>query len=536
MTIWNGPRLHHTASPTCGAGGLVTRRTVLAGTSAWGTAVAVAAWAGSSQTAWAQEAVADEAVPFAPDTVRKLAEDLAATDFARPKVDVAEPFDALTPDQYRDIRFKPEQSVWRGEQLDSELQLLPRGWIYDTPVEIYLVDGVNSQRMTADSKLFAFGPKIEGAPEAAPYAFSGLRLHGPINRSDRYDDYAMFQGASYFRAAGRGQTYGLSARGLAVNTAQPGGEEFPIFRAFWVEKPKPAAADMIVQALLDSPSVTGAYRFIIRPGVTTIIDVDATLFARKSLAHVGLAPLTSMFLRGSAHNRVNGDYRPSVHNSEGLAVLNGRGERLWRPLTNPKTLQTSAFIDKNPKGFGLVQRDRSFANFEDITARFETRPSVWVEPRGGWGDGYVELIEIPAEEEIHDNIVAYWNPAAPIEPGKAYRYGYRLHWSGDVPVAWAPSQVAKTHTNMTKAGDAVMFVVDFTGPAVRELGELPVAEVTASAGSIANTSVQRHPALGGVRVKFDLSTSSEPVVELRLGLKLKEQLISESWLYRWSQT
>jgi periplasmic glucans biosynthesis protein len=511
----------------------LTRRSVLLGAGSWASLLStlpiVLTERANAQTP------APEAAPFAPDQVRKLAEDLAASEFVRPTVEAPAPFDALNAEQYRDIKFRPELSVWRGERLDAELQLLPRGWIYDTPVEIHIVENGTAQKLVAENKLFQFGPKIDNAPQGAPFAFSGVRLHGPVNRSDLYDDYAVFQGASYFRAVGRGQTYGLSARGLAVNTAQPGGEEFPIFRAFWIEKPRPAAADMVVHGLLDSKSVAGAYRFVIRPGTTTVIDVDATLFARKALEHAGLAPLTSMFLRSPASRRVNADYRPRVHNSEGLAVLNGRGERLWRPLTNPKTLQTSAFMDKNPKGFGLVQRDRSFEAFEDIAARFENRPSVWVEPRGGWGDGFVELIEIPVEEEIHDNIVVFWKPAQPIETGKPYRFAYRLHWGADVPVAWAPAQVAKTHVNKSKNGELVVFVVDYTGPAVSNITELPVADVSANVGSVANASMQRHPNGDGVRLRFELNPNGEKTVELRAGLKANDQVISESWLYRWTE-
>ncbi len=504
------------------------RRALLAGGSAWLAALAAAQF----DPAFGQDV---EGELFTADDVKKQAEALAASNFSRPTVDVVEPFQSLTAEQFRDIRFRAEQAIWRGEKLDTEVQLLSRGWIYETPVEIRIVEAGKARALTADQKLFVFGKSIESAPDAAPFAFSGFRLHGPLNRADVYDGYAVFQGASYFRAVGRGQTYGLSARGLAINCAQPAGEEFPIFRAFWIEKPSPAASDVVVHALLDSPSVAGAYRFVIRPGQATVVDVDMTLYPRVALTHVGVGPLTSMFLHGPAHRRVGAfDTRPAVHNSEGLAVLNGRGERLWRPLTNPKTLQTSAFIDKNPKGFGLVQRDRSFQVFDDVNARFEQRPSVWVEPRGGWGDGYVELVEIPAEEEIHDNIVAYWKPSKELETGKAHRFAYRLHWGDDVPVAWSAAEVSKTSVAPTRNKDVTQFVVDFKGPAVRDVAELPVAEVSASTGAVSNTTVQRHPDIAGVRVAFDLNTAGADLIELRLGLKDKDQQMSESWLYRWT--
>jgi glucans biosynthesis protein len=291
----------------------------------------------------------------------------------------------------------------------------------------------------------------------------------------------------------------------------------------------------VVHAVLDSESVAGAFRFIIQPGEATVMEVDCTLFPRRPLAHVGLAPLTSMFLHGSANHRVNNDFRPAVHNSEGLALLNGKGERLWRPLTNPKKLQISAFMDKNPKGFGLAQRDRGFSAFEDLANRYERRPTAWVEPKGGWGEGYVELIEIPATEEIHDNIVAYWKPARALEPGASHRFVYRLHWTDQVPAAWAGAHVRKTYVSSTRKDNTQLFVIDFEGPAVRELRDLPVAELGVSAGAVTNLVVQRHPEISGVRVSFELNTAGTEVAELRLALKLADQIISETWLFRWTQ-
>jgi glucans biosynthesis protein len=268
----------------------------------------------------------------------------------------------------------------------------------------------------------------------------------------------------------------------------------------------------------------------------THMDVEAVLFPRRQLTHVGFAPLTSMFLHGPSDPRRNADYRPAVHNSDGLAILNGMGERLWRPLTNPKTLQASAFVDKDPKGFGLCQRDREFGDYEDLDARFDRRPTAWVEPKGGWGDGYVELIEIPADEEIHDNIVAYWKPATPLEPGTTPRFAYRLSWGSDVPVAQAGAKVAKTLVGAAKTPDLMVFVVDFSGPAVADLAELPAAGLVASSGKISNVVVQRQPAIGGIRVRFDLNTAGTEMSEVRLELKLNDQPISESWLYRWTKS
>ncbi len=522
------------------------RRTVLKTAGAWGVIAAMAEAAANLADATAQgggapaaptgPATLPAAEPFNVDTVKKAAERLAAAEFHKPKLDLPEPFSNLTYDQYRDIRFRVDQSIWRGEKLDYELQLFPIGFLYDIPVDIYVVDGAGAHPLKADGKMFSLGPLINKPNDAAPFAFSGFRIHGPLNRSDYFDEYCVFQGASYFRAVARGQAYGMSARGLAINTARPGGEEFPFFKTFWIERPKPGATEIIVHALLDSPSTTGAYRFAIQPGASTIMDIDATLYPRKAMSHIGLGCLTSMFLYGAANRRIAGDFRPAVHDSQGLAMLNGNGERLWRPLTNPKKLQSSAFMDKDPKGFGLTQRDRSFQLYQDLEAHYERRPSVWVEPKGQWGIGSVELIEIPAEEEIHDNIVAYWKPGNELLPGHVYAYSYRLYWTEHVPVTWTGARVRQTFVGASRKQGTLLFVVDFDGPALKDIRELPVAQVIASAGTVTNTVVQNNPEISGVRVSFELTPGGTDLIELRLALKANDQLISESWLYRWTKS
>jgi glucans biosynthesis protein len=409
------------------------------------------------------------------------------------------------------------------------------GWLYETPVDLWFIEDGKPVRLVADGNLFSLGPLIGPGPSEAPFGFSGFRIHGPINRADYFDEYVVFQGASYLRGVGRGLHYGASARGLALNTARPEGEEFPFFRTFWIEKPKPGATEIVVYALLDSPSTTGAYRIAIQPGEATVMDVEMTLYPRKELTHVGIGPLTSMYYHGQATERRWSDFRPAVHDSEGLAILNGMGERLWRPLMNPKKLQTSAFLDKNPKGFGLWQRDRSFQNFEDLEARYERRPTVWVEPKGAWGEGFIELIEIPVDDEIHDNIVAYWKPKTPLATGGPHIFNYKLHWSEHVPVSWSAARVAKTRVGNAKKPDTLLFVIDFEGQAVKEIRDLPVAEVSGNPGEIANVVVQRNPEIPGVRVSFEMKPAGAELVELRLILKSGAQTISETWLYRWTK-
>jgi len=348
------------------------------------------------------------------------------------------------------------------------------------------------------------------------------------------DEIVVFQGASYFRAVSQGQGYGLSARGLAVDTGEPKGEEFPFFRSFWIEKPTASADEVIIHALLDSPSATGAYRFRIRAGAPTITEIEATIYPRRALDRVGLAPLTSMFLFSPADTRLL-DYRAAVHDSDGLAIVDGDGERVWRPLANPKRLQFSAFAVENPKGFGLVQRTRQAADFQDLEARYDKRPTGWIEPIGNWGHGSIVLIEIPTDEEIHDNIVAFWRPAAPLEAGKPFTIAYRLSWPDDAP-ANTVARVERTAIGqaigpLRKQG-FVQFVVDFTQTVATE-DELPTAHLVASAGRVLPPVVQPNPATGGTRVSFLLDPKGIDLSELRLVLRRGESELSEVWLYRW---
>lgn len=512
------------------------RRTVLATSLAWAaliTSVRSGLFNAAALAATPAEAPREA---FSLEALREMARKLSESEFVKTSLDLPEPFGKLSYDQYRDIRFRPEKAIWKGDRLDVELQFFPMGWLYDTPVDIWLVEDREASLLKANGQLFALGPLVGEGPEEAPYGFSGFRLHGPLNRADYFDEYAVFQGASYLRAVGRDQNYGTSARGLAINTARPGGEEFPYFRSFWIEKPKSANAGVTVHALLDSPSVAGAYTFMIRSGETTEIDVDLTLYPRKDIPHVGIAPLTSMFLHGPGDPSPIADFRPAVHDSGGLAVLNGSDERLWRPLVNHKTLQVSAFVDKNPKGFGLAQRARNFDAFEDLEAHYERRPTVWVEPKEAWGEGFIELVEIPVDVEIHDNIAVFWKPSNGLPAGGPHTYSYRLYWGQDVPAAWSGARVAKTRVGRAKNDGNTFFVVDFAGPAVRDLRDLPVPELSANPGTVANVVVQRNPEISGLRVTFELNPGDAELVELRLALKAGEQLISESWLYRWTKT
>ncbi len=479
-----------------------------------------------------------DAVPFAASQVRQMARDLAAGPFKEPDTGLPDNFGDLPYDLYRDLRFIPEKSLWRGADVPFEVQLFHRGFLYKNRVDLFVVAEGLARPLVYTPDLFNFG-RVQPPPQDINLGFSGFRLHGPINRPDYFDEIAVFQGASYFRAVGKGQGYGLSARGLAIKTADAGGEEFPVFRAFWLERPAPGTNSVVVHAVLDSESAAAAYRFTIRPGDATMFDVEMAIYPRVQIDKVGLAPMTSMFYFDANDRNGVDDFRPGVHDSDGLAIWNGRGERLWRPLTNPAKLQISDFYDTNPRGFGLMQRQRDFHDYQDLEARYEKRPSLWVEPIGDWGEGAVQLIEIPTDKEIHDNIAAFWRPRVPLQAKGEYLFNYRLHWCTQNP--FEPQELARfvaTRVGKSLLGEEKrLFVLDAVGG---KLAETPFddqvrAVIFSDFGRIENAVVQTNPEAKGWRVSFELLPGSEEVTELRAQITRGDQMLSEVWIYRWTR-
>ena len=509
---------------------------------------ALALLGGRRETLAAPGPATTRLAPASPNTigtmVGNLARGLSRRPYQVPATRLPAALAQMDYDAYREVRFRPEKAVWHDEDLGFELQFFATAYIYRAPVSIYLVEGGRIRKLNAERSYFDFGSRADKIPARTQLGFSGFRIHAPINRRDRYEEFLVFQGASYFRGVGKDQQYGLSARALALNTVGPEPEEFPDFRSFWIERPETTDA-ITVHALLDSPSVTGAFSFVIKPGRETTQDITAVLYPRRDLDNVGVAPLTSMFLKSSHDAEGPLDFRPSIHDSDGLAAWNGNDERLWRPLLSPPNFEVSNFRDTDPQGFGLIQRERRFEEYQDLEARYELRPSAWVSPVDAWGAGGVELAEIPTQVEYDDNIVAYWRPEETLQAGLSYKYRYRLAWGGDVPASKL-MRVGKTRIGAGSSPGALRFVVDFaenrsvervagnTAVLLDVAGAGPLdAQLSSSAGTVRGPFVQLNPHMPGTRVTFELDPGEERVVELRLSLSSVGESMSEVWLYRW---
>lgn len=475
---------------------------------------------------------AQEAPRFDRGTVIDFARSLAAAEFSPPSPPVPPDLLELSSAEYQQIAARPETWLFTNPTTGLAVEPLHSGFIYREPVEIFAVRNEIAYKLTFDPAAFLY-PDLNNVPPEDDLEFAGFRGHAAFGSDERLDPFIVFAGASYFQAISSGQVFGVRARGLAIGTGEPDGEEFPRFRAFWIEEP--ADGRMVVHALLDSRSMTGAYRFTIRPGGATVVDVEAILFARSEARQLGLAPLTSMYLFDASGAGSSDEIRRAVHNSDGLAIWNGKDEWLWRPLQNPRLLRISAFSDVGPRGFGLIQREKRFSEYEDLDARYQRRPSLWVEPIGDWGVGKVVLVEIPSDSEINDNVVAFWRPEGAIAAGAEITLTYRLTWGWDGPIPPGLLRVTRTLTGAGPEPRLRNFVVDYSEPGRTEPFRIEglTAEITASSGVISAVRVRENPIIGGLRVMFTLEPSGEEA-DLRVELLRDGAQAGEVWLYLWS--
>lgn len=449
----------------------------------------------------------------------------------------------LTYSDYQSIHFNPEQSLWRSTKSRFQVMMIPQGGLYSQAVKLHVIDGEGMHPIEFDKSQFDY-PRPELAKRIpADLGYAGFKLTYPLSREDVQNQFLVFGGASYFRGVGAKQSFGLSGRGIAVDTGLPSGEEFPAFTTFWMEHPGADSEAMVVYGLLDGPSLTGAYRFDIRPGRRTEMEVTAEVFFRSDIEQLGQAPLTSMFFYGDNTLRPRGEWRPQVHDSDGLLVNDdATGEWLWRPLVNPAGLQLSYLNVERLGGFGLIQRDRNFHDFQDNEARYDRRPSMWIKPLGqeseGWGKGQVVLVEIPSNAETNDNIVAFFKPDQPAEAGNSRSFRYSVTFGEPEITQQSTGRAVRTFIGNGSenggSGDALRLIVDFKGGDLAGLAKeaAVVSQVNGGAGvEVVEHFVEYIEAIDVWRLSMLAKPPAGKPLTLRGFLSKDGEPLTETWTY-----
>ncbi len=476
--------------------------------------------------------------PFTQNLVADEARDRAAKPFRSSGADLPDLFSKLEFDQFQDIKRKPETLIWADENTGFAIEPLHRGSIFSSEMLLHVVDNGAETRLTYRREDYDFG-KLKPPAETSSLGFSGFRVFRTDGKGNR-EEVAVFQGACFYKAIAEHQMPGITARALALRVGDPRGEEVPRLVSAWIEKPTRAKNALVIYALLDSPSLSGAFRFTLRPGDATIVDTECTLFTRVAIDHFGLGAMQATYLFGPMDRRRSEDIRPGVYEVSGLQMLSGRKEWIWRPISNRDTLQVSAFVDENPAGFGLLQRDREFFRFLDDEQFWHQRPSVWIEPIGEWGKGTVTLAEIPADSQLNQNIVAYFRPREPLAAGSETNFAYRQFW------CWTPPERPKfAVTTTSRLGRAYgasansrrrRVLVEFTGDIFGE--DKPQDEirprVACYSGTITSVRTTLITERKTMRVQFEFDPGQSNQSELRLDLAVRDTPVTETWLYRWT--
>lgn len=506
----------------------------------------------SATTSFTPLSFADDTAPGTPfsfDALTAQMKELAARPYAPDDEKLPDFLANLDYDAYRRIQPRNERAIdLGGAGIGYKIEPFHLGWLFKEPVLIYDCKDALATPVTFTAADFDYhDPAIAaGMAKIDLPGVAGFRLDYPLNQPDKLDELVAFLGASYFRALGRGNYYGLSARGAVLNSWLAEPEEFPRFSSFYMEHTTPGEP-LTAYATLEGPSVTGAFRFVFTPGTAdrqeTWIDVTARFFFRKDVTEMGIAPLTSMFLYADNNRSQFDDFRPQVHDSNGLLMANANGEMAWRALNNPPSLGNSYFYQNNPKAFGLMQRDRSFEAYQDEGARYDLRPSVLVEPQGDWGEGNIRLIEAPIKLEADDNIIAFWVPKAPFKAGDAAEYSYRLSWGNlDPDPNGRLAYVLDTRSGQGGVSGVEnkqtlrKFIVDFKGGPLLDPNIDPKkidVVATIAGGRVVFSAVSSLPDPGVFRLAIDAEIDSKDPIELRAYLVGEGRQLTETWLYQW---
>lgn len=484
-----------------------------------------------------QAAVYAQPSDFSFNDVIAQARSNASVPYQKISVQQQSAFSQLTYDQYRNIRFDSSKAVWAASDSPFRLDVFPAGFLFTTPVRIFLIEKGTASEFHADEDMFIndSGKKLSGSSRIP---LSGFRIRNQLNERGVWDEFLVFQGASYFRAASRNSSYGLSARGLYIQPENGKPEEFPVFTSFWIRKPDAGDTSLVIYALMDSDSVTGAYQFTVTPGDATAVQVQAVVFARRDIQGIGVAPLTSMFYFDESNRSFADDFRSGSHDSDGFYAVLKSGEVIWRQLMNPEQVSYASFTSETPQLFGLLQRARTADAYEDFEAQYEKRPSAWVVPGDDWPEGSADLIEIPSDRDTDDNIVAFWKVKANISKEKSAAFNYTLYFSQkEEPRKLAVVSGTRSGSPAYGKKSYRVYAVDFSD----EAGVLPAdlndigIDVQTSDGVISGAHLEQNPVTGGVRLAFELHPGKTGGAELRVRLTYKGKPVSETWLYRWSE-
>lgn len=477
--------------------------------------------------------------PFDFEILRRRARALAARPYAAPPATAAKLLQSLDFDAVQKIQYRRERALWAGGPGPYPVRFFHMHRYVTVPARIHAVSDGTAREVLYAAGNFDYGGTGIDTKVPKDLGYAGFRV---MSGRGAETDWLAFQGASYFRSSGPDNQYGASARGIAIDSGLATPEEFPRFTDFWLADAAPGGRVITIFAALDGPSLTGAYRFDVSREGGVVMDVRAELFFRAGVKRLGIAPLTSMYWFGENDRRQATDWRPEVHDSDGLALWTGTGERIWRPLINPKATQTNSFLDDNPKGFGLIQRDRNFENYQDDGAFYERRPSLWVEPKGRWGRGEVQLVEIPTDDEIHDNIVAYWRPHMKTAAGASQRFDYRLHWAAQDP--GYPKSIARVvSTRIGRGGvpgqprpkNQWKFAIDFEGGPISNMPARYDLKptVTTSRGQVKGGYVLKVVGTKRWRAIFDVRAEGKAPIDMRCFVRVGDKTLTETWLYQY---
>lgn len=466
--------------------------------------------------------------------------------------EVSQKFQNLSFDQWNGIRFKSDAQLWPNANFN--IRFRPAGYLYKYPIRISVINAQGVHPVHFSPQMFQYSSKQLGTDLPKDLGFAGFDVLYPLQKADTNpqagqsgkgkrprdkkipsNEVLSFLGATYFRARAANQVLGLSARGLAIDTATNSGEEFPYFKHFWLARPGRNDHGMVIYALLDSPSITGAYRFSVEPGAPTRMNVRAVLYPRTSIQKLGLAPLTSMYLYGEGRKRPQGYLYPAVHDSDGLLLETQDQHWIWRPLRDPDSLSDNGFYIQDPHGFGLMQRDRNSNHYPVIPGPYSRRPSAWVQIHGKWGKGRVELVEIPSPNENNDNISAFWVPDQSPPPHKPLHINYTIYWQGEHPPRSPVGRVVATHINAPGSGKAThQFAIDFSGGplnGIKSASQLKTVIEAGDNGKITDSHLERDKLTGTWRLLFSVESTNGKPVQLRAYLAQDKTQLTETWDY-----